>query len=122
MMHTSPSYHLHIGLINFRIEKLNETPAIETGPHIHSRGETNRQEGGTSHDNTKLAVKLMGAFAAVVLVVVVTVVANHATAQEFDHFMFQGRMVAAQDMQTMLADYYARTGSWAGVQRPLEYR
>jgi signal transduction histidine kinase len=31
--------------------------------------------------------------------------------------MFQGRMVAAQDMQAMLADYYARNGSWAGVQQ-----
>lgn len=68
-----------------------------------------------------LAVKLMGAFAAVVLVgvAVVTVVASRATVREFEHFMFQGRMIAAQDMQALLADYYARTGSWAGVQRLL---
>ncbi|MFQ5595871.1 MAG: hypothetical protein ACE5HA_17135, partial [Anaerolineae bacterium] len=68
-----------------------------------------------------LAVKLMGAFAAVVLVgvAVVTIVANRTTAQEFQHFMFQGQMVAAQDVQALLADYYARNGSWAGVQQLL---
>lgn len=66
----------------------------------------------------RLAVKLMGAFATVVLVgvVVVTVVAGRATTREFQHFMFQGRMVAAQDMVDALAAYYARNGSWAGVQ------
>jgi two-component system OmpR family sensor kinase/two-component system sensor histidine kinase BaeS len=68
-----------------------------------------------------LAVKLMGAFAAVVLVgvAVVTIVANRTTTQEFQHFMFQGQMVAAQDVQATLADYYARNGSWAGVQQLL---
>lgn len=67
----------------------------------------------------KLSVKLMGAFAAVVLVgmAVVTVVANRATVQEFEYFMFQGQMMAAQDVQATLADYYARNGSWAGVQQ-----
>lgn len=67
----------------------------------------------------RLAVRLMGAFAAVVLVgvVVVTVIANRATAQEFEHFMFQGQMVAVQDMEAALADYYARNGSWAGIQQ-----
>ncbi len=69
----------------------------------------------------RLAVKLMGAFAAVVLVgmVVVTVIANRATAQEFEHFMFRGQMVATNEMQATLADYYARNGSWAGIQQAL---
>ncbi len=68
-----------------------------------------------------LAVKLMGAFAAVVLVgvAVVTVVANRTTAQELQLFMFRGQMVAAQDVQALLADYYAQNGSWAGVQQLL---
>ncbi len=65
-----------------------------------------------------LVVKLMGAFALVVLVgvLVVTVVAGRATTRAFQHFMFQGRMVAAQDVLEALAAYYARNGSWAGVQ------
>jgi len=68
-----------------------------------------------------LAVKLMGAFVAVVLVgmTVVTFIANRATAREFEHFMFQGRMIAAEDMRSTLADYYASHGSWTGVQQLL---
>jgi len=68
-----------------------------------------------------LAVKLMGAFVAVVLVgvTVVTIVANRATTVEFEHFMFQGQMVAAQDMVSLLADDYAHNGSWAGAQQLL---
>jgi two-component system OmpR family sensor kinase/two-component system sensor histidine kinase BaeS len=63
----------------------------------------------------------MGAFVAVVLVgmTVVTVIANRATAREFEHFMFQGRMIAAEDMRSALADYYAGHGSWEGVQQLL---
>jgi len=68
-----------------------------------------------------LAVKLMGAFVAVVLVgvAVVTILANRATTAEFEHFMFQGQMVAAQDMVSSLADDYAHNGSWAGAQQLL---
>ena len=70
---------------------------------------------------SSLAVKLMGAFVAVVLVgvAVVTILANRATTAEFEHFMFQGQMVAAQDMVSSLVDYYARNGSWAGVEQLL---
>jgi two-component system OmpR family sensor kinase/two-component system sensor histidine kinase BaeS len=65
-----------------------------------------------------LSLKLTAAFGLVVLVglAVVYTLANQATASEFRHFMFRGGMMGADELAADLADYYARTGSWRGVE------
>lgn len=68
--------------------------------------------------------KLMAAFAVVIIigVAVTTLLANRATAGEFQHFMLHGSMVEANELVADLGDYYARTGSWAGVNSVLAAR
>jgi len=65
-----------------------------------------------------LLFKLMGAFALVVLVVVglVSFIANQATAREFQVFMFGGGMATGDDIATALTNHYAARGSWNGVE------
>lgn len=64
-----------------------------------------------------LFVRLMGAFALIILisVVIVAVIANQTTTNEFRQFMFRGEMVQAQDLAGQLASYYREHGSWDGV-------
>lgn len=68
-----------------------------------------------------LFVRLMGAFALVIVVgfSIVYIIANQATANEFQVFMFRGQMVAAQDIANQFADYYRARGSWNGVETVL---
>lgn len=70
---------------------------------------------------TSLFVRLMGAFALVILVgiVVVALIANQATTNEFRQFMFRGEMVAEQELVIELADYYRANASWSGVENLL---
>jgi signal transduction histidine kinase len=65
-----------------------------------------------------LFVRLMGAFVLVILVaiVVVSVIVNQTTTNEFRQFMFQGAMVRMQDLTAQLAAYYRARGSWDGVE------
>lgn len=66
---------------------------------------------------TGLFVRLMGAFAFVILVgiVVVAVISNQATTNEFRLFMFRGEMVQEQDVVAQLASYYRVNGGWNRV-------
>jgi two-component system, OmpR family, sensor histidine kinase BaeS len=65
-----------------------------------------------------LFFRLMGAFSLVVLIgyAIVYVIANQATANEFQRFMFQGQMVATQDVANQLVEYYRARGSWDSVE------
>lgn len=67
---------------------------------------------------TSLFVRLMGAFAFVILVgiVVVAVIANQTTTNEFRRFMFRGEMVGEQDLLAELANYYRAHAGWNDVQ------
>lgn len=64
-----------------------------------------------------LFFRLMGAFALVILggVIVVMFIANQATANEFQQYMFRGQMVRLGDIAGELANYYRARGSWSGV-------
>lgn len=68
--------------------------------------------------SSSLFVRLMGAFAFVILVgiVVVALIANQTTTNEFQQFMFRGEMVQEQDLAAALARYYGERGSWEGAQ------
>lgn len=68
-----------------------------------------------------LFLRLMGAFALVILVamVVVSIIANQATTSQFRQFMFQGEMVRTQDLANQLAEYYRSRGNWEGIQQVL---
>ncbi len=61
--------------------------------------------------------KLMAAFALVLVVGVgsVTFIARQTTTSEFRHYML-GSGVTPDQLAARLADYYAQTGSWDGVQ------
>ncbi len=67
---------------------------------------------------TSLFWRLMAAFAVVIVVGfgIVYAIANQATANEFQYYMFRGRMVAVQDIASQLADYYRTHGSWIGAE------
>lgn len=64
-----------------------------------------------------LFVRLMGAFALVILsvVAVIAVIANQTTTLEFQQYMFRGQMVRLADIAGELAGYYRTRGSWEGV-------
>lgn len=64
-----------------------------------------------------LFARLMGAFAFVILVgiLVVAVIANQTTTNEFRQFMFRGEMVQADEFVAELANYYRVNGDWSGV-------
>ncbi|MBI4674369.1 MAG: HAMP domain-containing protein [Chloroflexi bacterium] len=64
-----------------------------------------------------LFLRLMGAFAVVILagVVVVTLLANQSTAREFQAYMFRGQMVRLSDIAAELGAYYRARGNWNGV-------
>jgi len=69
-----------------------------------------------------LWLKLMGAFLAVILsgVVVMFVLVNVATATQFRRFVLSGDVIQAKELAASLGDYYARRGSWEGVEALLE--
>ena len=69
-----------------------------------------------------LWLKLMGAFLAVILTgaVITFVLVNLATATQFRRFVLSGDVIQAQELAALLGDYYARQGSWAGVETLLE--
>jgi two-component system OmpR family sensor kinase len=64
-----------------------------------------------------LWLKLMGIFAVIILTgaVVTFLVVNLTTATQFRRFVLSGDLIQAQNLSTFLADYYARRGSWQGV-------
>lgn len=68
-----------------------------------------------------LWAKLTGVFAAIIVVgIVVTVVlARQGTVTQLSHFMVGNQMVQPAELQTALADYYARQGSWNGIEAVL---
>jgi hypothetical protein len=61
--------------------------------------------------------KIMAAFVIVLAVGVggVTLIAERTTTSEFQHYMFGGGS-GPEQFVVPLADYYAQTGSWDGVQ------
>jgi len=61
--------------------------------------------------------KIMAAFVIVLAVGVggVTLIAERTTTSEFQHYMFGGGS-GPEQLAASLADYYAQTGSWDGVQ------
>ncbi len=68
--------------------------------------------------HNSLFIRLMGAFAIIIVVGVVSValIANQTTTSEFQQFMFRGQMVRAQDLANELAAYYRTRGNWFGVE------
>jgi signal transduction histidine kinase len=64
-----------------------------------------------------LWVKLLAGFVlvAIVAVGVVAVLANRTTTQQFQIYVTQGKQTRAERLAPEFADYYAQTGSWAGV-------
>ena len=68
-----------------------------------------------------LRVKLLIAFALVALLGVGTValVANQVTSRQFTLYLNAGGTMRAQRWAPSVIDYYARTGSWAGVEEML---
>jgi signal transduction histidine kinase len=69
----------------------------------------------------RLLPKLLLSFLAVALigVVVVSVVANHAAASEVRRYMFRGGMTTEGGLVESLAGYYQGRGSWQGVESVL---
>lgn len=68
--------------------------------------------------SASLRLKLMGIFAAIIVTgaLVTFVVVNLATATQFRRFVLTGDIIQAQNLSAVLADYYARQGSWQGVE------
>jgi signal transduction histidine kinase len=64
-----------------------------------------------------LWVKLLLGFVlvAVVAVGLVAVLANRATTRHFELYVSQGRQLRAERLAPEVAAYYARTGSWSGI-------
>jgi two-component system OmpR family sensor kinase len=64
-----------------------------------------------------LWLKLMGIFGAIIVIgaLVIFVVVNLATATQFRRFVLSGDLIQAQNLSALLADYYARQGSWHDV-------
>jgi signal transduction histidine kinase len=69
-----------------------------------------------------LWIRLVGAFSAVILVgvVVMWVVANRATASEFQTFTTRSGQQWAMRLAPSLADFYLRNGRWEGVESVLQ--
>jgi signal transduction histidine kinase len=67
---------------------------------------------------SSLWVKIAAGFVlvAVAAVGLVAVLANRATTQQFQVYVSQGRLARAARLAPEFADYYARQGSWDGVQ------
>ena len=64
-----------------------------------------------------LWLKLMGIFALIigVGVVVIILVVNLAVSTQFERLVRSGDLVQAQELAAVLANFYARQGSWSGV-------
>jgi two-component system OmpR family sensor kinase/two-component system sensor histidine kinase BaeS len=67
---------------------------------------------------TSLWLKLMGIFAVIILtgVVVTFVVVNLATASQFRRFVLTGDLIQAQNLSSLLADFYTQQGDWQEVE------
>jgi hypothetical protein len=65
--------------------------------------------------------KLMGAFVLVILIGVVTdaFLVSRITSAQFNRYVTRNGQLWAQRLAPTLADYYARTGSWQGVEDAL---
>ena len=65
-----------------------------------------------------LSVKLIGAFALVILVgaVITYAVAARTVARQFTLFVSRSRQLRAESWAPLFADYYAQTGDWGGVE------
>lgn len=65
-----------------------------------------------------LGLKLMGAFALVIVIggVVDALLVNQATRGQFNQYITQSGRAWAQQLAPTFAAYYARTGSWQGVE------
>ena len=68
-----------------------------------------------------LWLKIIGAFVLVILVGTATdaVLMNRATQGQINRFVVANGQTLVQQTAPLLADYYARTGSWEGVERQL---
>ncbi len=68
-----------------------------------------------------LSLKLIGAFALVILVgaAITYVVAAQTVDSQFRLYVSQRGQLRAESWATLFANYYAQTGSWAGVERLL---
>lgn len=65
----------------------------------------------------RLWVKLLAGFGLVAFVAVglVAMLANQATTRDFQLYVSQGKQMRAEQLAPEFAAYYARTGSWVGV-------
>ena len=65
-----------------------------------------------------LWLKLMGILGVIVATgaLVTFVVVNLATATQFRRFVLSGDIIQAQNLSTLLANFYARQGNWEGVE------
>jgi signal transduction histidine kinase len=65
-----------------------------------------------------LWLKLMGILAVIVAAgtIVTFVMINRATTTQFRRFVLTGDIIQAENLSLLLADYYARQGSWQGVE------
>jgi two-component system OmpR family sensor kinase/two-component system sensor histidine kinase BaeS len=66
--------------------------------------------------------KLAGIFALVILVSngIVVLLANQATTDQFEFYVTQSGQQWAAQLSSVIADYYARNGSWEGVESVLQ--
>ncbi len=69
----------------------------------------------------RLWIKLLGAFAVVILIgVLVTVlVARQAAATQLSHLMIGNQMVRPASLQQAVNNFYAEQGSWDGIDKRL---
>jgi signal transduction histidine kinase len=68
-----------------------------------------------------LSVKLIGAFGLVILIgtIITYIVAGRTGASQFRLYVNQRGQLRAEGWATLFANYYAQTGSWAGVEKLL---
>ncbi|NOZ30085.1 MAG: HAMP domain-containing protein [Chloroflexi bacterium] len=71
---------------------------------------------------SNLFLKLLGAFALIILIyaAIVLITVGRATTGEFRLYTTRSGQLWAQQLEPILADYYARTGGWEGVEAALQ--
>ena len=73
---------------------------------------------------SSLWLKLMGILAAIIATgaIVLFLAINLATADQFHRFVLTSDLAQAENLSSLLAAYYARQGSWQGVEALLQTR
>jgi signal transduction histidine kinase len=89
-------------------DRTGSSPGNPAGPHKRP----------SVHHSPRLWVKLLVAFVivATIAVGVVAVMANRITTRQFEIYVSQGKQARAERLAPEFAAYYARTGSWTGIE------